>query len=196
MKILSKTTVFLLAFFITTLNLYSFESGRLKYSINSDWKFSLQIENKQQAFTFPDSLWNLINIPHTWNDKDVMDETPGYFRGTGWYKKEIFLNEKESGKQVFLYFEGANQLASVFVNGKLAGTHAGGYNAFSFDITPYLNKGRLSNTIIVELNNEHNPDIPPHNADFSYLGGIYRDVYLMVTEPVHFDVLDYASSGV
>ncbi len=196
METLTKPFLFFFFLVITTLQINGAENGRIKYSINNDWKFSLQLENKQEAFAYPDSLWAPVNIPHTWNDKDVMDDKPGYYRGTGWYKKEIYLNEVKEDKHVFLYFEGANQLTKVYVNGELVGSHAGGYNAFSFDITPWLNKNKASNAVYVEVNNEHTPAIPPHNADFSYFGGIYRDVYLMITEPIHFDVLDFASSGV
>ena len=117
----------------------------------------------------------LINLPHTWNALDVMDDILGCYRGTCWYKKELHLDRLD-GSQVFQYFEGVNQVTHVIVNGKLAGIHAGGYNAFSMDIASLLNLKR--NTILVKVNNMHNPDIPPHNADFSFFGGIYRDVYV------------------
>ncbi len=196
MKIISKTTGFFLALILITLNANSTDKSRLKYSINNDWKFALQIENKEEAFSLSDSLWETVNIPHTWNANDVMDDKPGYYRGTGWYKKEIYLNETKNDKHVFLYFEGANQVAKLYVNGQFVGTHAGGYNAFSFDITPYLSNNQSLNTVYVEVNNEYTPDIPPYKSDFSFFGGIYRDVYLVMTEQVHFDVLDLASSGV
>ena len=195
MKKVTKTLT-LLAVLMTFINVKGEVEGRLKYSINSNWQFVLGIEDKDAVANLHDSVWTSVNIPHTWNIEDVMDDEPGYYRGTGWYKKDVYLNEITSNKQVFLYFEGANQLTRVYINDKYVGIHAGGYSAFSFDITKYLDKNNDQNTIYVEVNNEHSQNIPPHKADFSYYGGIYRDVYLIETEKIHFDVLDYASSGV
>lgn len=97
-------------------------------------------------------------------------------------------------QRVYLSFEGANQETNVFVNGTFVGNHKGGYSAFTFDVTDYVHAGR--NLIAVSVDNSHNPDIAPLSADFTFFGGIYRDVYLVYTSPVQLSATHYASSGV
>jgi len=98
-------------------------------------------------------------------------------------------------KSYFLYFEGANQYTEVFVNGKKAGEHVGGYSAFTIDISPYLvDSGQ--NELLVLIDNSKNLDIPPLSADFTFFGGIYRDVFLIETAKVHFNLLDHGSKGI
>ena len=95
----------------------------------------------------------------------------------------------------FLKFDGAFSDANVWINGNYLGEHQGGFAAFVFDVTPYVNVG-ADNVIAVELNNAFNTNLPPLNADFTMLGGIYRDVHLLVTDPVQISPLDYGSPGV
>ena len=97
--------------------------------------------------------------------------------------------------QIFLKFDGANIVADVYVNGVFLGEHQGGFSAFVFDVTPYINVG-ADNVIAVKMNNAFNADIPPLNADFTFFGGIYRDVHLLVTDKLHITPLDYGSPGV
>jgi beta-galactosidase len=137
----------------------------------------------------------MINLPHSWNDKDVLDDEPGYYRGIGWYKKNLYVDSSFANKNIFLHFEGVNQEASVFVNGKLAGIHLGGYTAFSIEITSLVHLGK-ENAIAIKVDNRHNPSIPPLSADFTFYGGIYRDVYLIAIEKVHFNLSDHGSMGV
>lgn len=164
--------------------------NRLTYTINDNWKFSLS-ENEDVFH----NKWETINIPHTWNDKDVFDDTPNYRRGASWYQKNLELNSNLKDKRIFLYFEGANQVTDVFVNQRFVGQHIGGYTAFSFDITDFV-KFDETNLITVKVDNSFNEDIPPLTADFNMYGGIYRDVWLIATEDVHLKVTDFASSGV
>ena len=156
-----------------------------KASVNSNWTF---YDGRQ-----PDVAVR-VDLPHTWNADDADDDTDGYFRGTGRYVKRLTLPGTIEGKCVFLEFEGANQETRLRVNGHDAGGHVGGYSAFVFDITPYVHPGE--NDIEVAVDNSHNPDIPPLSADFTFFGGIYRDVFLEIEEPVHFSRSDHASSGV
>ncbi len=114
---------------------------------------------------------------------------------TGWYRRELPINKTLSGKRLFLYFEGANQVADVYVNGVKAGSHVGGYSAFSFDITHLVNANE-SNILSVRIDNSFSEDIPPLTADFNFYGGIYRDVWLIATNDLHFTTTDHASSGV
>jgi len=140
------------------------------------------------------AYWEEINLPHTWNAEDVMDDAPGYYRGIGWYQKEIFIPKNWQGKQIYIHFEGVGQVAEVFVNNKRAGSHIGAYTAFNFNISSLLQEGK--NTVEIKVDNSHHPDIPPISGDFSIYGGIYRDVYLITLGENHFDMSNYASSGI
>jgi len=179
--------------FLFSVHLYS--SPRITFSINEHWKFIRQdipggIQNINENYN-----WEIIDLPHTWNIDDVMDDEPGYYQGFGWYKKQINIPESYKNKQITIFFEGINQEAELFVNGDKVGSHVGGYTRFSFDITKFLQFG-ATNQLVVRVTNRYNPDIPPLSADFTFFGGIYRDVYLIATEKQHFSTTHYASSGV
>ena len=171
----------------------------LKQTINSNWEFF-----KGDIPGFPaqkpgDIKWEKVSIPHSWNVNDVNDDEPGYYRGIGWYKKTIYIPSSWNSKSIYLYFEGANQVTEVYVNGKFAGKHIGGYTAFSFSIGQFLNHDAepLSpNEIEIKVDNSHNESIPPLTADFTFFGGIYRDVYLIAAEPVHFNLDSNATNGI
>ena len=119
----------------------------------------------------------------------------GIDAATGWYRRRLTLPAELRGRRLFLYFEGANQVADVYVNGRRAGRHVGGYTAFSFDVTD-LARFDAPNVIAVRVDNSHDQAIPPLNADFTFYGGIYRDVWLIATDPVHITVTDHASPGI
>ena len=168
---------------------------RIVYTINDGWKFKKGSPFEAQSTSHDDSLWELVNIPHTWNDKDGDDATPGFYRGPAWYRKQIFIDKSKEGRQAIIYFEGANQEVQCYLNGQFIGEHKGGYTRFCFDVTSKLHYGQ-KNIFAVCVNNKHNPNIPPLSADFTFYGGIYRDVYLQFMNPVHIATNDYASSGV
>ncbi|HKK11184.1 MAG TPA: hypothetical protein VJ945_00010, partial [Flavobacteriaceae bacterium] len=151
--------------------------------INSGWQFS---KDK--------TSWETINIPHTWNAKDAFDDEPGYRRGLGFYKKQIYFSNVQKDNIHYLKFDGINQEATVYVNGQLVGDHKGGYTAFNFDISSFLNYGTY-NLIEVTVDNSYNEDIPPLDADFTFYGGIYRDVELISLPKQHFSLNDFASDG-
>jgi len=169
----------------------------IKQTINSNWGF-----HKGDIAGFPAKnnsavKWEEISLPHSWNTVDVNQDT-GYYRGIGWYKKTIYVPSSWQNKNTCLYFEGANQVAEVYVNGQLAGKHIGGYTAFSFPVGKLLNykDSITANEILVKLDNSPNEKIPPLNADFTFFGGIYRDVYLISTNPVHFNIDSSAANGI
>jgi len=185
---------FLLLFVIGNLS----AQQRIKQSINTGWQFY-----KGDIVGYPEKenkvSWETVNIPHTWNSRDVSDDEKGYYRGTGWYKKTIYVPASYKSKSVSLYFEGADQQVWVYVNGKLAGSHIGGYTAFNIPLNKWLkfdDGDKTPNEIEVKLTNAHDENIPPLSADFTFYGGIYRDVYLLATYPVHFDTNNNASIGV
>jgi len=152
-------------------------------SINDGWAFQKENGVKER-----------VTLPHTWNAIDVLDDEPGYYRGIGIYKRRLKLDESVKGKKVFLIFNGVAQEAEVLVNGKSAGKHVGSYTKFIVPIADFLNY--KNDTIEVIANNRFNEDIPPLTADFTFFGGIYRNVSLLITDAVHFSKDDNASSGV
>ncbi len=152
-------------------------------TINSGWQFSED-----------NTTWETVNIPHTWNDKDAFDDVAGYRRGLGYYKKQVFIASEENDKIQYLKFNAVNQEATVFINGEKVGNHKGGYTAFNFNITEYL-KYNNYNLIEVTVDNTHNIDIPPLDADFTFYGGIYRDVELISQPKQHLSLKDFASDG-
>ena len=168
---------------------------RVVYTINDGWKFTKGSPFEAQLAGCDDSSWETVNIPHTWNNKDADDETPGFYRGPAWYRKQLFVDKSQEGRQAVIYFEGANQEVRFYLNGQFVGEHKGGYTRFCFDITPHLRYGQ-ENLFAIYVNNVYNPNIPPLSADFTFFGGIYRDVYLQFMNPVHIATNDYASSGV
>ncbi len=169
-------------------------------SINRNWKFY-----KGDIQGAPDNIpgqlsWEEVHLPHTWNTHDVLDDKQGYYRGVGWYKKTIFLDADHADKSLFIHFHGANQVAEVYVNGQEVGNHIGGYTGFRFQIDEQVNiyndKNKTPNIILVKVDNSHNENIPPLSADFTFYGGIYRQVMFIEKEKIHFDLSDYASSGI
>lgn len=152
-------------------------------SLNNNWEFKI---GKEETF-------GRVNVPHTWNNKDASVDGREYYRGAAKYKKIFELNQLKD-KKIFLYFEGVNQVSTLFVNGNSIGKHSGGYSSFAFDISKSAKEG--TNTIDLEVTNESDDTIAPLSMDFTFYGGIYRDVYLIVTNPVHFDVLNNGSNGV
>ena len=157
---------------------------RIQRSINESW-----------TFRHGDAAQGIVvNLPHTWNNEDAADEVPGYYRGPGKYTRTVNIPEASEDNSVFLHFEGANQITRVHINGKEAGEHTGGYSAFCFDITDFVKAG--DNLFEIEVDNSHNPDVPPLSADFTFFGGIYRDLSLIITPKVHISTTHYATSGV
>ncbi|MBV9772464.1 MAG: glycoside hydrolase family 2 protein, partial [Gemmatimonadetes bacterium] len=168
---------------------------RIRYTIDDGWKFLLDGVNFAWSPTVSDAAWQDVSLPHTWNAADPFDDVPSYRRGVGWYRRPLRLDPALKGKRVFLYFEGANQRADVYVNGAFVGEHRGGYTAFSVDATRFL---RFDGTdlVAVQVDNSHDPFIAPLSVGYALYGGIYRDVWVVATDPVHLDVTDHASSGV
>jgi beta-galactosidase len=139
--------------------------------------------------------WEKVTIPHSWNTEDILDDKNGYYRGEAWYKKTMTIPQIYENQRVFLMFEAANQVTSLFVNGKSVGEdHIGGYTTFARDITSALKEG--GNEIAIRVDNSHNDEIVPQSADFSFYGGIYRDVQLIITKPIHFEVANLGANAI
>jgi len=192
-KIILGHCVFL--FFLCTVLILNAQE-RLSRTINSNWNF---YKGDDLTNSTKNIQWEKVTLPHSWNTQDVEDDKPGYYRGIGWYKKTLYIPAEWRNKEIYVYFEGAAQVAEVFINGISVGKHIGSYNFFSFPIHHALKfeaNDNSINEITVKVNNSHSEDIAPLSADFTFFGGLYRDVYLKVVDPVHFDMNNYASSGV
>lgn len=164
-------------------------SPRMKRTINEKWAFHKGDIKGAEAIDFDNSKWENIVLPHTWNIEDVEDEPYGWYRGVGWYRREVPISNIEENRRLFITFEGANQVSEVWFNGQKLGTHIGGYTPFTFEITGLAKEGQ-KNILAVKMDNSHNEDIAPLSADFTFYGGIYRDVYFISTDNVHFDMKD------
>ena len=168
---------------------------RADVNLDEGWHFLREDITGAEASKFDDSKWELINLPHTWNNLDGQDGPPLYYRGPGWYRKQFKVDNACAGRRLFLKFDGAFSATEVWVNGNHLGGHRGGFAAFVFDVTDALKVGG-ENTIAVKVSNAFDADIPPLSADFTFFGGIYRDVHLLVTDLLQISPLDYSSPGV
>ena len=168
---------------------------RVDVILDPGWRFIRQDVPGAQTNGFDDSAWSVVNLPHTWNNLDGQDGGNNYYRGIGWYRVHCAVDGSYTNRHFFLKFDGAFSVTDVYLNGNYLGEHQGGFAAFVFDATPYINVG-ADNVIAVKVNNAFNTNLPPLNADFTFFGGLYRDVHLLVTDPVQISPLDYGSPGV
>ena len=165
----------------------------MKKNINAAWRFT-----KDAALVTPEHLplsadgWEAVDLPHTWNGVDGQDGGNDYHRGTCCYTKALSRSELPEGEQLYLEFEAANASADVYVNGHHAGHHDGGYSLFRVEITPFVAD---ENTIVVAVDNSVNDRVYPQNADFTFYGGLYRDVYLIGVPARHFELLENGTPG-
>lgn len=134
-----------------------------------------------------------VNLPHTWNAKDGQDGGNDYFRGTCLYKKVFRADSLPKAKKYFLEINGANSSADVYCNAKRLAHHDGGYSTWRVNITGYL---REENTISVLVDNSPNEEVYPQVADFTFYGGIYRDVNIICVDDTHFDLDYYGGKGI
>ena len=149
--------------------------------------------NENWQFTYHDGSVQAVNIPHTWNAVDGQDGGNDYWRGTCVYEKIFEIPEFDRQTQrVYLEFAGVNASAKVILNAQTAMTHDGGYSTFRGDITELLAE---ENTLRVEVDNSVNDRVYPQKADFTFYGGIYRDVKLVIVNQNHFDLDYYGGSG-
>ena len=176
------------ALVVAVLGSQTLSAQRQVVSLDEDWQFRF-------SHSVEKGVYDRVDLPHTWNAGDALSGKPDYKRGIGNYRKTITVPDDWKGKRVFIRFEGVNNVADMFVNGCHAGRHKGGYGAFTFDLTDGLRYG-AENTFLVRVSNAENLEIMPLVGDFNFYGGIYRNVSLIVAEPVHISMRDYGSSGV
>jgi hypothetical protein len=177
---MKKLFLFLPALFFGTA-LFAAEPPRETINFNREWKFLLGDHPGAQAVGYDDEHWERIGLPHSFSIPYFA--SPKFYVGFGWYRKHFDVPAKWAGRQLFLEFEGAFQDAEIFVNGRRLCEHRGGYTGFSLDITGAVKTG--DNLVAVRLNNRWNPQLAPRAGEHVFSGGIYRDVRLVATKPLH-----------
>ena len=160
------------------------------YNFNTKWGFSK--EAVEAPTTMPER-WNWVNLPHTWNNIDGQDGGNDLYRGTAFYAKELEKMDLPKADRYFLEIQGANSSAILYVNGKKLANHDGGYSTWRVDITDVLED---KNLFVVEVDNSQNDRVYPQNADFTFYGGLYRDVNILAVNNSHFDLEYYGGPGI
>ena len=155
--------------------------NRLVQNFNQSWRFMVGDESGAEAVGYDDSGWEPIGLPHSFSLPYFKSST--FYVGYGWYRKTFTVPLSGVDERVSLEFEAAFQDAEIYVNGTKVGQHKGGYNGFSIDITDAVDVG--DNVVAVRLNNNWNAQIAPVTGDHTFQGGLYRNVHLVITDPLH-----------
>lgn len=152
---------------------------RKQHLFNDNWFFTKESELHRSV---PKTAVP-VTLPHTWNAEDGTDGGNDYYRGTCWYYKMFKKPALKEGDQIWIEFRGVAMTAEVYLNGKKLGHHEGGYSTFRVNLTNYLQE---ENLLAVSADNSANDRVYPQKADFTFYGGIYRDVYLITVPAAHF----------
>ena len=136
----------------------------------------------------------LVSLPHTWNAADGQDGGNDYYRGTCWYRLALQRPELKDGERAYLEFDGAAMTADVYLNGEKLAHHEGGYSRFRVDITEKLIG--TGNELMVAVDNSDNSRVYPQKADFTFYGGLYRMVRLVIVPKAHFSMDYYGGNGI
>jgi beta-galactosidase len=187
----------------------AFAGERLNF--NPDWKFIKADPSNAAAVDYDDSGWNSVSLPHTFNDVDSFDDWSiaghvgemNLWAGRTWYRKSFTLPESFKGRKVYIEFEAVRQIAEVYLNGKLLGMSKTGFLPFGFDLTPHLRFGGAKNVLAVMADNRFTleTEMPriiaselPWNSPHWHPahGGIYRNVFLHVMDPLHISLPLYS----
>jgi beta-galactosidase len=179
--------------------------------LSEGWRFHLGDDVGPEAAGRPQASWNAVRVPHTWNRAGYYTsdahqrintaETVNKTQGVGWYQLTFPAPNAWAGKRVWLQFDAASRTAEVWVNGIRLGGHTGGFSRFRFDATDAVKLGQ-DNVLVVKTDSTKpapgvsTADILPLGGDFFVHGGLYRPVSLIVTNPIHFDLLDFGGPGV
>ena len=159
-------------------------------SLNRKWSFRKDV-SEVPAVTPTD--WDFVNVPHCWNAIDGQDGGNDYYRGTCCYVKDIDMEEIPTAEKYYLEINGANSSATVFMNGNKLVSHDGGYSTWRIDITDELKKGTRLGILV---DNSANETVYPQMADFTFYGGLYRNVNIIAVNESHFDLDYYGGPGI
>ena len=159
-------------------------------SLNRKWAFT------KMADAIPETMptkWDIVNVPHSWNAIDGQDGDNDYFRGTGYYAKTLNKMSLPEADRYYLEINGANSSADVYMNGKKLAHHDGGYSTWRVDVTEELGVNSL---LVIAVDNSPNEIVYPQMADFTFYGGLYRNVNLICVKESHFDLDYYGAPGI
>ena len=158
-------------------------------NINQNWGFAKGLAE------LPTSLEGLeiVSVPHSWNNIDGQDGGNDYFRGTCYYAKNIVKSELPKSERYYLEINGANSTSNVYLNGEHLRKHDGGYSTYRIDITDYL---KDENLLVIAVDNSPNEEVYPQMADFTFYGGLYRNVNIVCVNKTHFDLDFFGGLGV
>ncbi len=176
--------------FMSSLSAAAFQppvTGREKLNFDLNWKYRKGNQAGAEAPGYNDGGWETINLPHTLQivsvDGDDVD------RGLGWYRRHFTLDPKYSNKVLTLYFEGAMQVSTVWINGTQLEVNYGGFHPFCYDISQYCKTDGSENVLAVKVDNAFNNMVPPEDpvtgTDYELYGGLNKDVYLITTEKLY-----------
>ncbi|HYX06145.1 MAG TPA: beta galactosidase jelly roll domain-containing protein, partial [Bacteroidales bacterium] len=166
------------------------KSPRVVQNFDYNWKFQLADSTLDaSAPDFNDASWRTLNLPHDWSIEGTFSKDnpagvgggalPG---GIGWYRKTFKIPASDEGKQIFIDFDGVYQHSKVWINGHFLGFRPYGYSSFRYELTPYLHHGDTVNVVAVKVDNSKQP-----NSRWYSGSGIYRNVWLVTTNPVYVD---------
>ncbi len=158
-------------------------------SMNSGWRFSKVAAVPE---IFPED-WEQVSLPHTWNAVDGQDGGNDYWRGTACYVRKLSRPEAAPGSRIYLEINGAAMSAEVYLNGKKRTRHEGGYSTFRVDLTDGMEE---ENLLCVTVDNGDNDHVYPQKADFTFYGGLYRDVNLVIVPENHFELVKDGTTGI
>ena len=159
-------------------------------SLNRKWAFTKQADAIPTAI---DNKWDFVNVPHCWNAIDGQDGDNDYYRGIGYYAKTLNKTTLPKADRYYLEINGANSSADVYMDGKKLAHHDGGYSTWRVDITETLGVNSL---LVIAVDNSANQTVYPQMADFTFYGGLYRNVNLICVSESHFDLDYYGGPGI
>jgi beta-galactosidase len=173
---------------------------------NTGWRFKQASGlTAVESSRFDDSHWSEVTVPHTWNriGNEGMKRSPlsNNVQGVGWYRLRFEAPAAARGSRYFLQFDGVGTVAEVWLNGRHLGRHAGAFARFRFDASGAIQPGG-DNLLVVKADNSRpqpgatTENVIPLSGDFFMFGGVYRSAALIVTHPVHLDLLDFGGPGV
>ncbi len=159
-------------------------------NFNHAWAFT------KEAQTLPTRIlpeWETVDLPHTWNAQDGQDGGNDYYRGTCWYVRSFTKAELPPDQRYYLEIRGANSSADVYLNGEKLAHHDGGYSTWRVELTGGIQE---ENLLAISVDNAPNDRVYPQMADFTFYGGLYRNVYLIAVPKAHFDLDYYGGPGI
>src|SRR5216117_3501471 len=183
------TSLPLMAFLLLLLDPCPGAAQRRTTSFDRGWRFQLGDPVGAQEVAFDDSGWRTLDVPHDWSIEGEFSDTnpagvaggalPG---GVGWYRKTFSVAAADTGKVVFIEFDGVYRNSEVWINGQYLGKRPYGYSSFRYELTPHIRYGKQRNVIAVRVDNSQQP-----NSRWYSGSGVYRHVRLVKTNPVHVD---------